>query len=57
MKYVDMEAGDHFDITLEQTDQDMTIDTKKYGGMPKAHDNVGEKDRTVVNTLFFTKAT
>ena len=46
-----MGPGDQFKITLHRTNKRMTINTKDYGGMPKAHASFGEVDRKVRNCL------
>jgi len=51
-----MKVGDRFHIRLERTDKQMTIDTKEYGGMPKAHAQFGETDRKVTGGVWMVTA-
>jgi len=51
-KYPAMKKGDRFGITLEQTEKRLTINTKKFGGMPKGHAQFGEKDRNITGSVW-----
>jgi len=50
-----MKKGDHFEITLQRLRVKSTINTKHFGGMPKAHAAFGEYNRKVTGGVWVIK--
>jgi len=48
----DMKVGDEYQLTLVRTKKTKTIRTKDYGGMPKAHEKIDEKDREITGGVW-----
>jgi len=56
LKLRTMKVGDKYDILLERVLKQLTINTKSFGGMPKAHALFGETDRLVTGGVWVVKA-
>ena len=53
-----IEVGDEFDILLEQTEIERTINTKDFQGMPIGHvELIGELDRNVTGSVWSVSVT
>lgn len=52
LKYDPMEVGDKYRIQLKQRKTQGSLNTKSYGGMPKAHQILGETDKNIVGGIW-----
>lgn len=57
LEYLPMNKLGRFDLRIQRIAESMTINTANYGGMPKGHQMIGERDRTVTGSRWRVTAT